>query len=424
MGYQNKWFLLALLTLIYALNVVDRYLLGILLPNIKADLDLPDSALGLLSGVAFAIFYATLGVPIARLADRTSRKTVIIASLAIFSGMTALCGMAQNFLSLFLARVGVGIGEAGSGPASYSIIADLFEKTKRSTAMAIYGIGSNIGLLAGFAAGGYLAAHYDWRIAFFAVGAPGLLLALFSSFALREPSRGMADAIRVNTTQKTGFTQALSFLWKQAAFRHLIFGTTLVQFLNTGVVAWLPSMLARSHDMPIDAVGVKLGLAFGIAGSIGTLILGGVVADALSKRDLRWATWILAAGEFLVAPAYVAVLLAPNGDLAVLAFLAPATLATFFLGPVLSLTQALAPINMRATAGAFLLLVINLVGLGLGPVAIGVISDYLAPTHGVDSLRIALWLAPIAAIWACVHYALAARTLLNDIARAETKNAE
>lgn len=415
----GRWWILFVLTLVYGLNVVDRYLLGILLPQIKAELSLPDWSLGVLSGFAFAVFYATLGLPIARLADRHSRKTIISACLALFSAATAVCGFASSFLTLFLARIGVGIGEAGTGPASYSMISDLFEKARRSTAMAIYAIGGNLGLLIGFAAGGYMAANYGWRSAFFVIGSPGILVALLVFFTVRDPARGAADRLAPNAGMPTTMVDAFKFLWSQPAYRWIVIGSTLVQFLGTGVVNWLPSMLERSHGMVEDEVGIKLGLAIGIAGSIGTLVLGGLVADRLSKRDLRWGLWVLVIGELLLIPGYALVLLAPTGDLAISAFFLPAMLATFFMGPVLALTQALAPPDMRATAGALLMFIISLIGAGLGPVAVGLLSDLLNPSLGQDGLRAALWLAPVAAGLAAIAYAMAARTLIPDIARAE-----
>jgi MFS family permease len=212
---------------------------------------------------------------------------------------------------------------------------------------------------------------------------------------------------------------AFRFLWSQPALRWIVIGSTLVQFLGTGVVNWLPSMLERSHGMVEDEVGLKLGLAIGVAGSIGTLVLGGLVADRLSKRDLRWGLWVLVIGELFLIPGYALVLLAPTGDLAITAFFLPAMLATFFMGPVLALTQALAPPNMRATAGALLMFIISLIGAGFGPVAVGLISDLLNPSLGLNSLRAALWLAPAAAGFAAIAYAMAARTLISDIARAE-----
>lgn len=416
---NGHWWILFVLTLVYGLNVVDRYLLGILLPEIKAEMVLPDWSLGLLTGFAFALFYATLGLPIARMADKRPRKNIIAACLGLFSFATAACGLATNLIGLFFARAAVGIGEAGTGPASYSIISDLFSKTKRSTAMAIYAVGGNLGILIGFALGGYLAAQYSWRIAFFAIGLPGLLVAVLAFLTIKEPARGMSDGLKNSAHQDDNYIETLKFLFSQRSYVWIVVGTILVQFLGTAVINWLPSMLDRTHGLPLDEVGLKLGLAIAIVGSVGTLLLGGLLADWLSRRDMRWSLWILVIGELLLIPGYALVLLAPTGDLAIAAFIFPALLATFFIGPVLSLSQTLAPPHMRATSGAVLMFLISLIGAGFGPVAIGLLSDLLRPAYGEDSLRAALWLAPCAAVLAAAAYALATRTLVSDISRAE-----
>lgn len=416
---KGHWWILFVLTLVYGLNIVDRYLLGILLPDIKAEMNLPDWSLGLLTGIAFALFYATLGLPIARLADKKPRKNIVAACAGLFSLATAACGFATNIVGLFFARAAVGVGEAGTGPASYSMISDLFDKTKRSTAMAIYAVGGNLGVLIGFAVGGYLASQYNWRIAFFAIGLPGVFIALLAFFTVREPQRGLSDGLNNTTLQDDNYLDTVKFLFSQRSYVWIIVGTILVQFLGTAVSSWLPSMLNRTHGLPLDEVGLKLGLAIAIVGSIGTLFVGGFLADWLSKRDMRLSLVIIIVGEILLIPGYAFVLLAPTGDLAIAAFIFPALLATFFIGPVLSLSQTLAPPHMRATSGAMLMFLISLIGAGFGPVVIGVLSDVLSPTYGKDSLRAALWLVPLAAALAAAAYAMATRNLVSDISRAE-----
>jgi len=422
-------YVLLLLTVTYSLSILDRFLLGILLPQIKVELALSDSYLGLLSGIAFALFYATLGVPIARLADRYGRKHVITVSLALFSFMTVLCGAAVNFLTLFLARVGVGVGEAGTTPASLSLLSDLYEKRRRSTAMAIFSVGANVGLLIGFVVGGYVAVKYGWRQAFWIVGLPGIFVAILMALTLREPPRGYADNLANNSpgrnhfgedTTGNGFLPAMKFLLRQKSYRRNVLGLSMMLFIGTGVIAWLPSFLARSHGMQADEVGRTLGLALGLAGPVGTIILGGLLADRLSKRDLRWGGWLVGFGALLLVPAYLLVIYAPTGTLSVAAFFVPATLGVFYQGPTVAMTQAASPVSMRATAGALMLLIGNLVGLGLGPLAIGVLSDWLAPAFGADSLRYALLLAPLAAIAGAALYFSATRTLAEDIERAES----
>ena len=420
---RTKYYILGLLALTYALSIVDRFLLGILLPQIKAELQLNDSLLGLLSGVAFALFYATLGVPIARLADRFGRKYVISVSLAIYSAMTALCGAAVNFLTLFLARVGVGVGEAGTTPASLSIISDLFEKERRSLAMAIFSVGANVGMLAGFIIGGYVAVHYGWRQAFLIIGGPGVIVALVILFTMREPQRGLADGLATTAERpRDSLWSSARFLLSQPAYRNIVLGLSMMLFVATGVVAWLPSFLARSHGMQADEVGRLLGLALGLAGPLGTIVLGGIVADRLSRRDIRWGMWLVGIGALVLCPAYIMVIAAPTGSLAIAAYFIPALFGIFFQGPTAALSQAVSPVSMRATSGALMLLIGNLIGLGLGPLAIGVLSDMLEPQLGEQSLRYALLIAPAASVVGAIFYFRAARTLRDDIARAESCN--
>ncbi len=417
---RMKYYVLALLTVTYALSIVDRFLLGILLPQIKQDLALNDSSLGLLSGIAFALFYATLGIPLARIADRYGRKYVISVCLALFSVMTAVCGAAVNFLTLFLARVGVGVGEAGTTPASMSIISDLFRKEQRSLAMAIFSVGANVGVLIGFMLGGYIAVHYGWRQAFLIIGGPGVIVALIVAGTLREPQRGQADGLpEPDMSSRPSLWAALKMLLKQPSYRNLVLGLSMMLFVATGVVAWLPSFLDRSHGLEADEVGRMLGLAIGLAGPIGTIVLGGIVADRLSARDLRWGVWLVGIGAVVLCPAYLLVLGAPTGSLAIAAYFVPAIFGVFYQGPTAALSQAVSPVSMRATSGALLLLIGNILGLGLGPLAIGVLSDLLEPTFGTDSLRYALLLAPLAALIGAVFYFRAARTLQADIQRAE-----
>ena len=416
---DSRYWALALLTMVYALSVLDRYLLGIVLPQIKLEMTLSDTSLGLLSGTAFAIFYATLGLPIARLADRSSRKTIIAVSLVMFSLMTALCGTAKNFVSLFMARMGVGVGEAGTSPASYSMISDLFEKDQRSTAMTVFFIGGNVGLLAGFVAGGYVAAQYGWREAFLVAGIPGLVLAPLLFLTLREPSRGLSDKLaHSNHATKSSLMACIRFVWSQASYRHLIMGQGILLVLMNGVVAWLPSFLARSHGMAADSVGLQMGLALGLGGPIGMLVVGRL-ADRYTRQDLRWGSWVVAIGCLVLIPGYILVLIANSGTLAMAAFFIPALMGSFFAGPTAALSQGLTPPHMRTTSGALFLMVTNLIGLGLGPVGFGLLSDALTDSLGNESLRYALGLAPLLALWSAYHYLCAGRMLEVGVLRAE-----
>jgi MFS family permease len=423
----NRYLVLAILTVVYTLNVLDRYILGVLLPQIKVDLAVNDTYLGVLTGAGFAAFYATLGIPLASLADRTSRKAVIAVSLALFSLMTAICGFAKSFTQLFVARIGVAAGEAGTSPPSFSIISDYFAPRERSKAMAIFTVGANAGVLLGFTLGGLIATRYGWRAAFFIVGIPGLIMVLLVAGLVREPRRGLSDPIRGQRRTETGavsLRETLAFLWSQKALRHLLFGASLVLFVSNGVAAWLPSFLLRSHGMAADKSGIAMGLSLGIGGIVGTLACGGVLVERLSRRDLRWRVWIVAIAALSSFVGNSLVLNLPSAALAMAAFVIPATLNTVWQPPTLAMIQTLAPINMRATAGACLVLVGNLIGLGLGPLTIGGLSDLYAHLGaGPDSLRLALLSTVPVSLWAAVHFLLAARTLRSEYAKADLKNA-
>lgn len=417
---QWRGYTLFLLTLVYTFSVLDRFILGILLPQIKQELLLNDALLGLLTGAAFAIFYASLGLPIARLADRYGRKHIIAICLAIFSVMTAICGLANSFLGLFLARVGVGIGEAGTTPAATSILSDLYNKQQRAGAMAIVSVGGNIGILIGFIVGGFVAAHYGWRASFFVIGVPGVILALVLFLTMPEPVRGAVDGLSEDAAKAVpDFRVTWRFLLHQKSFVWILAALTLMIGLTTTTITWLPSLLIRSHAMAADQVGVALGLAIGLLGPIGTVLLGGFLANHLSARDLRWGAWLSAIGALVLVPCYVLLSLATSGTMAMAAYLIPAILGIFFQGPSLALLQSVTPVTMRATSAAIALFVANMIGLGLGPLSVGLLSDALNTSYGVDSLRYALLIVPCMAIVAGYVYWRGSHFLLADIGKAD-----
>jgi MFS family permease len=419
----NRYIVLIILTAVYTLNVLDRYILGVLLPQIKVDLAVNDTYLGVLTGVGFAVFYATLGIPMATLADRSSRKGIIAVALALFSLMTAVCGFAKTFMQLLVARIGVAVGEAGTSPASFSIIADYFAPSERAKAMAIFTVGANAGVLAGFTLGGLIATRYGWRAAFFIVGVPGLIMALLVAAFVREPRRGLSDPGRpLSAGGAVGVRETFAFLWGQKSLRHLLFGAALILFVSNGVGAWLPSFLLRTHGLTADKSGIAIGLSLGIGGIVGTVAGGGFLVDRLSRRDLRWPVWTVAIAAVFTFMGNSLVFTAPSGTLAMTAFIVPATLNTLWQPPTLAMIQSLAPVNMRATAGACLVLVGNLIGLGLGPLTVGVLSDLYAHLGaGQDALRWALLSTVPVGLWAGAHFLLAARTLRAEYAKAEFK---
>jgi len=417
----RRRYTLLLLTTVYVINYVDRQILAILLEPIKHAFSLSDTQLGFLSGFAFAAFYATLGMPIAMWADRGNRRNIITLATLVFSVMTALCGFARDFTTLLLARIGVGCGEAGSSPPSHSIIADLYPPAKRATAMAIFALGVNIGILIGFLIGGWVNEFFGWRVAFMVVGAPGILLALLVQITLREPPRGHSDGIDANASAAPpSIGAAFAFMWRRRSLRHLLLACALNAFVGYGAVAWVPAFLIRSYGMSTADVGTALALILGIAGGAGTFF-GGWAADRLSHRDVRWNVWLVALCVGGGVPFAFAVYLAPTAASSLAAFLVPAAVGALFLGPSLAMVQGLVPLRMRTVASAILLFIINIIGLGMGPQMVGVVSDALTPRFGQESLRYALLVVGLVNAWAAVHFFLAGRTLPQDLALARNQ---
>lgn len=387
---KRRGLTLALLTTTYFFSFMDRQILAILLEPIKKDLQLTDTQLGLLSGLVFALFYATLGLPIARVADRTSRRNIIAGSLAIWSVMTALCGLAQNFTQLLLARVGVGVGEAGSGPPSQSIIADLYPPEKRASAMAIYSLGVLLGGGLGIMIGGNVAHAYGWRAAMMVVGLPGVALALIVWLFVAEPRRGLSDVQRI-ASHEDGDTPGLwtSFLemLRNPAARYLVAGITLTSLVGYALTGWGPSYMQRSLGMSMLQVANYIALPAALITSLSALI-GGALSDRVAKRHGLYAQpWVITVMKIIAFPFAVAFYFVDDWRVAIAAYFASALFAGAYIGPTYALIQHLAPLRMRATWAALALLTTNLIGLGLGPLAVGKLSDMLLPVYGEDSLR-------------------------------------
>jgi predicted MFS family arabinose efflux permease len=412
-GYLR--YALALLCAVYVVNFVDRQILAILLQSIKQDLQLSDTQLGLLSGTAFGIFYATLGVPIARIADRVSRKWVIATCLALWSAMTALCGTALGFLSLLVYRTGVGVGEAGGSPPAHSLISDYFPPERRATALAIFSLGVPFGILVGFLAGGWLNEALGWRLAFVVVGLPGVVLALVVALTLREPPRGHSEGLTSGGAPPSAL-QVVAFLWESRSFRHLSFASGLYAFVGYSVISWAPSFLIRSHGMSAAEAGTWLSLIIGIGGGIGNYA-GGVIADRWAERDPRGRVLLPALALALALPLSVGIFVTDSAGVALALLVAPTALGLMYQAPTFAVTQFLATPRMRATAAAVLLFVINIIGLALGPWTTGALSDALEPRTGADSLRWALCIVSLLLAWSALHFWAASRTLRADLAR-------
>ncbi|MEE8245011.1 MAG: MFS transporter [Pseudomonadales bacterium] len=412
-----RYYTLAILTTVYIFNFIDRQILVILQEDIKADLLLSDTQLGLLSGFSFAIFYVTFGIPIARWADKGVRRNIVALAIGTWSFMTALCGLVTNFPQLMAARIGVGIGEAGGSPPAHSMISDLFPPHERATALSIYSMGINFGILFGFVIGGWVNDFFGWRWVFFVIGAPGILMALIVRFSLREPPRGEAEKIK-EVAAAPPLGEVFKLMWSRRSFRHMSLAAGLHAFVGYGVGQWIGSFFIRTYDLSSTGeIATWLGIISGTAGAAGTFC-GGYFADKWGKRDARWYIWLPGLATILAVPFSLTVYLINNYALALSIYLIPVFLGAMFLGPTLAMTHGIVSLRMRALASAILFFVLNLIGLGLGPLLTGFISDLLEPRYGDQALRYALVIVVLVYVWCAFHYAMAARDIREDLARA------
>ena len=411
---RARYYALGLLTVVYTFNFVDRQLLSILQESIKADLLLSDQQLGLLTGFAFALFYTLAGIPIARYADRNNRRNVVAIAIALWSFMTAISGLVQNYLQLLLARIGVGVGEAGGSPPAHSMISDIFPPERRASALAFYSMGINFGILFGFLAGGWLNEFFDWRVAFFVVGAPGIVVALFVRYTLREPIRGLMED-RQDVATDTPFPEVLKLLWSRLSFRHLAIGGALNAFAGYSSSNWTASFMIRSHDMSTGELGTWLALIMGVGGAIG-VFWGSYIAERLAKFDVRWYMWMPTITGMICVPFMIATYVVEGAYTALIVSIVPGILFNVYLGNSLAMTHALVGLRMRAVASAILFFLINLIGMGLGPWGVGLLSDMLSAELGNESLRYAMLYLLLASMgWFAVHFLSASRTLQKDL---------
>lgn len=383
-----RYYVVAVLVLIYAVNFLDRQIMAILVAPIGKDLHLSDTQLGMLSGVAFALFYATLGLPIARLADRYNRVRIIAVSCAIWSGFTVCCGLAGNFLQLAAARIGVGIGEAGGSPPSYSIIADYFPPQDRGYAMSLYSLGIPLGITLGTAFGALVANTYGWRVAFFAAGAPGIVLAVLLVTTVREPLRGGLDRLK-QASITSSLPTALRAFFSNPVLRSTALSAGLSAFCGYGATAWAPAYLIRTLGMTLPEVALWYSLVNGVAMATG-IFLSGWVADRWARTNPGAYALMPAIGLLITLPFFIGFLTAHSWTLALLLFVVPGLTFSMYLAPALSVIQNAVHPSERSTSGAILLLMINLIGLSGGPFLVGWVSDALAPRFGAESLRFGL----------------------------------
>lgn len=381
------------LLVVYIFNFIDRQIINILAEPIKRDLGLSDTQLGLMTGLAFALFYTILGIPIARYADRpkSDRVGLIALSLAFWSGMTALSGLAQNFGQLLLARIGVGVGEAGCTPAAMSLITDSVPAEKRSSAIAFYGLGVPIGGLLGMIIGGQLYDAFGWRVAFMVVGVPGILLAVLLVWLMKDPRKlGLVSATAPQPRPALPFREAMIEIGRSRGFVLLAVAASFTAFLAYGKTTWAAILFVRNYGLSPGEAGLILGGAIGLAGVFGTW-LGGALADRFGKIDKR---------HILTGPAIAMVVAAPllflgysmtDWRLSVAILVFPTILNSMYYGPTYGLVQGLVRPEVRATATSIMLFCQNLIGLGLGPLLFGMLSDAFKPMAGLESIRWVLY---------------------------------
>jgi len=410
------YYVLAMLFLVLATSLIDRNVLGILLEDIKADLRISDTELGLLTGPAFAVTNAIAGIPLARMADRFSRRDIVAWGLLAWSALTAMQGLTRSFGALMVARIGVGIGEASTGPSAHSLISDYFPLRQRATAISLYTIGGHLGVWIALFVGGWLGQAYGWRTALVAVGLPGIVLAFLFRFTVREPVRGAIEG-QVDSGEAMPLGEVVRVLGRKPTFRHLSLALPLFVCANYVLNIWGPAFMIRVHGLSTAEVGLWFGLIVGLAGGVGS-ISGGLLSDRLARRDRRWYPWLPMIATLVAVPFQVGFLMAPDPWLA-LGLLAPAVLLNATaIAPLWTTNQAISPLRMRATSYAVIHLVMSIVSGGLAPLVVGALNDQLAPAFGERAIRYSLLLIAATNAWGALHAFLAARRMPADMTTA------
>jgi MFS family permease len=402
----GAWYVVVLLGVVYALNIADRYMISVLIEPIKADLHISDSQIAFLTGAALALFYVTAGVPIAVLADRTNRTRLIAAALVAWSCLTAVCGLTRGYLQMLLARILVGVGEAGGTPPSTSLISDFFSWRRRALALSVYSVGASVGSMIGSSAG-WISDHWGWRRAFYVLGLPGILVAIVLLLTVREPKRGRLDA-RHSEQAGAGFGETLVYTLGNPAMLHCLFAGFLYCLWAWGLMWWTPSYLVRSHQFSLSEAGNMLGLINGAGGTL-VLILTSLITSRLARSDPRSLPRFIAVACTLgTVPSIIAIASHDASTVRMaLWFFIPITYAVF--GPPYALMQNLAPGRMRAQAMCLLMMTSNLGNLVVAPLVVGAISDALQPRYGAESLRYAMLPLTLVGLWSAVHWWLAGR---------------
>ncbi|MBW1885133.1 MAG: MFS transporter [Deltaproteobacteria bacterium] len=417
-GYAN--YVLGVLFTVYVFNFMDRQVLSIVLEDVKRDIQLSDTYMGFLGGFAFSLMYTFAGIPIARYADRASRRNVVTVGLLVWTGFTAMTAFVGSFAQLFAARIGVGIGEAAGSPPSHSMISDYFPAHRRATALSVYGMGVYIGIAAAMIFGGYIASNFGWRSVYLTVGLAGIPLALLVRFSVRELPRGYSDrtaGVAAVVAEQPPFVATIKSIVAIRSLMLIIAGTAAQSLAGYGLMLWGAPFMMRVHGMSQVDVGLALGLIFGIAGC-GGVLCGGWLADHFGRHDERWYMRLPAIQVVIGIPFLLGFLLAGNATLALACFAPFYFVANMYIGPMFAMTQGLVPPSMRATASAINLFVVNLVGLGLGPFLMGYLNDALAAEFGKESIRYSLLSVGAVGASAVVFFWLASRSLPRDLAAA------
>ncbi|MDB9977827.1 MFS transporter [Porticoccaceae bacterium] len=415
MGKYYRYYVLIMVTVVSMVNIADRLIMSILMEDIKAEFHLSDTQVGLLVGLAFALFYALMSFPIARWADIGNRKNILSLAVILWSGMTALCGAAVGFYSLFFARLGVGVGEAGGSPPTYSLIADYFKPSERARAMGVYMVGAALGTGGGLIIGGILGEMLGWRTTFLVLGIPGVLLGLLFFFTVKEPQRGRLDAGEAKDKQAKDINKTLKSLAANPVFIRISVSFAMLTMIGYAMAFWLAPIMLRNFDVSLGKVGLYLGLTY-IAAGIPAPLIGGYLTDYMAKRDARWLAWIPAIAIVIVSVALWFCVMADSFEV----FLSFFVLAYFVFmipqGASLSLLQSSLGAGERAVGASFALIINSLIGAALGPLLVGMLSDAMAADYGVKSLNYALIIVSIgASIIGSIFYLWTARAMSAEL---------
>ena len=414
-GVSSRWITLAVLFVIGVFNFMDRTLIGILQIPLKADLHISDTQLGALAGTSFALVYTLFGLPMGRIADRTSRKWVLCGAVLVWSSLTALSGMATGFATLLICRMGVALGEAACAPLSHSLISDTFPKERRATAVGVWALTVPAGVILGFLVGGWLSSSVGWRKSFYMVGGAGVIVVLIVVFLLRDPARHDHGSAAGGSPLALKIWPIFSMIWSNNTYRLILLAASFHLLTFHSVTAWLPQFYARVYHLPIRQIGATMALILGVGGAIGTLI-GGFGGDRLAERDPRWRIWMSAIASTVMVPLSILQFWAPSLAVSVTLGVVNGALLQVFFAPMIAITQSLMPQNIRAFTGAIYVAFVNVFAMGLGPLGTGALTDVLGkgphPFH--DPLRISLSVVEVGSLVSIGFFVQAARHYMHD----------